>query len=110
MVIKDFLFRTRKIARSVAHLGHLSRVAGRRGFLNREKKRFLIKIGEKAVELVRAQRIESAELSQWVTQLDKIEALLKTQDYGGAEGVAFTSGRKGPAARGGKNLKVGKKK
>lgn len=94
MVIKEFLFRTGNLARGVLHFGRLGKVAGQRSFLNREKKKFLLKVGEKATELVRTQKIHSAELTRLVGQIDKIDSLLSKKDYGGEEGTDFKSSGK----------------
>lgn len=89
MVIKHFLNRTGELARSLAHFGRLGKIASQRSFLNKEKRKFLIKIGEKSTELVKSQKINDSELSRLVKNLEKIEALLEKRNYGEIKGNNF---------------------
>lgn len=89
MVIKDFLHRATNMVRSLAHYGRLGKVASRRTFLLRERKKFLIKVGEKTVVFAKQKKIHSPELLRLVSHVEKFEELLLELDYGGRDGTSF---------------------
>jgi hypothetical protein len=67
----------------------LGKVAAHRFFLRRERKKLLIKLGEKVVSLVRHGKIKSPELKRLVDHVGKIETMIKKKDYGGDGGTDF---------------------
>ena len=89
MVIKKIMDRSRHFAREVAHFGRLGKVAYQRSFLKKERRKFLLKLGEKTVQLVRAGKVQAQELKRIVDQINKVEALLVDRDFGGKEGTNF---------------------
>lgn len=81
MVIRNILNRTRHLAQEVAHFGHLGKVAAHRYFLLKERRKLLLKIGEKAVRVVKKGNIKSPDLERLVRHVEKLDALLKEKDY-----------------------------
>jgi hypothetical protein len=100
MVLKRIFDRTAKWAHSLGHFGRLGKVAATRSFLMREKKKLLLKLGEKSLELIQEKKLHSTELARLVGQIEKIQGLISKQDYGGKEGVDFAHPPKSSLRRG----------
>jgi len=96
MVIRKLLSKTGSLARGVAHMGRLGKLAGQRSFLTRERKKFLLKLGERTLELLKEDKIQSQELARLAAQVEKINALLKQFDYGGTGGNSFKKSPRKP--------------
>jgi hypothetical protein len=84
-----------KLLHSLRHFGRLGRVASNRGFLRREKRKLLLKLGDKAYHLMEQGAIEEESLAKIAAQVKKIQVLLDREDYGGDGGVDFS----GPAKK-----------
>ena len=91
MKTKGILQRARKWWDSVGHWGRLSRAASNRSFLLRERKKALMRLGEKAHLWFHEQKSRPQEFTRLVEQVDKIDRLLNGHDYGGKDGVDFHS-------------------
>lgn len=88
-MIRKILQRASNIAHSISHFGHLGKVAATRSFLRRERRKLLVKLGEKALSWLEKHPEEAPELQRVATQIQKIDELLSREDYGGGEGVNF---------------------
>lgn len=84
-----------RLFHSLRHFGRIGRVASRRGFLMRERRKLLLKLGDKAYDLMEAGKLHNEELGRIASQVRKIQKLLEREDYGGEEGVSFA----GPSKR-----------
>ncbi len=102
-ILKELVLRTQHFAKEIAHYGRLGKVASQRGFLRREKKKLLLKLGEKCLERLKKGEVQDRELIRLVGPIEKIEGLLADSDYGGQGGREFS---RSPAGR----AKAGKKK
>lgn len=91
MAIRSLFKRPRRWAREAAHYGRLGKVAAHRFFLNRERNKLLMKLGEKTAALVRSGKLKTPELKRLVEHVGKLDALLKKKDYGGEDGTKFHS-------------------
>ena len=91
MILKKILNRTNQLASEVAHFGRLGRVASQRSFLKRERRKLLLKMGEKTHVLLKAKKIEHSELKRLESQIEKLEQVLADKDFGGKDGVEFNS-------------------
>ena len=89
MKTKGILHRAQKWWDAFGHWGRLGRAASNRSFLLREKKKVLIKLGEKTLAWIHEQKSTPSEFSRLVAQVDKIDQMLEALDYGGKDGVDF---------------------
>ncbi len=74
---------------ALGHFGRLGRAATNRSFLIRERRKLYVKLGERAMELLKAGKLKSSELSRLVEQIEKLTRLIAKEDYGGDRGVDF---------------------
>ena len=102
-MIRKFLQRASSIAHSLGHFGRLGKTAATRSFLNKERKKLLVKLGEKSMAWLEHHPEVSPDLQRVVAQIRKIEAMLAREDYGGQEGVTFTKPPEKPTRRGKKS-------
>ena len=100
MILKKILNRTNQLAVELTHFKRLGQMARRRSFLNREIKKNLLKLGEKAHQLIQEGKIQSKELSRLEGQIEKLERLLEECDYGAGGGVDFKSPKSSPPSKG----------
>ncbi len=107
MVIRKLLSRTSEWVSGVVHMGRVGKLAGQRSFLQRERKKILLKLGERAYEWLQTQEKPPPFLERLVLQIEKLDLLIKQVDYGGEKGVAFQSSsqKKSPRPRSGRNKK-----
>jgi len=89
MMIRKILQRASNWAHSLSHFGNLGRTAATRAFLRKERKKLLMKLGERVVEWVRNHPEAPADVKRAVEQIHKIDALLTKEDFGGENGVDF---------------------
>lgn len=92
-ILKELARKTQHLAREVLHFGHLGRVASRRGFLHRERRKLVLRLGEKSLEHLRDGKLKDPELQRLLGPIEKIEKLLSETDYGGQRGREFTRAR-----------------
>ena len=93
MVFKELFQNAQHLIKEISHFGRLGKVASRRSFLKRERKKFLLKLGERAMHFIHNGQIKIPELKSLSQDLDKIEALLANHDYGGKHGIVFNKAR-----------------
>lgn len=102
-MIRKIIQRASTWAHSLSHFGKLGRTAAQRAFLQKEKKKLLVKLGERVVEWVKDHPEAPPEVKRVVEQIHKIDRLLSREDYGGKDGIDFhreeTSAKKRPARR-----------
>ncbi len=89
MVIRKLLSRTSEWVSGVVHMGRVGKLAGQRSFLQRERKKILLKLGEQAYEWLQLQSTQPPALQRLVAQIEKLDLLIKQSDYGGDKGVGF---------------------
>lgn len=89
-ILKELARKTQHFVGEVLHFGRLGSVASRRSFLNRERKKLLLKLGQKCHERLEAGDLSDPVLERLVEPLEKIERLLSESDYGGSDGKRFT--------------------
>ena len=89
MVVNKILLVAQRWGTSLSHFGKLSKEATLKSFLAREKRKLLLRLGERTLELARGGKLHSAELTRWVAQIDKIDQVLQRRDYGGENGRTF---------------------
>ncbi|HKX12632.1 MAG TPA: hypothetical protein VJP40_05720 [bacterium] len=89
-MIRKFLQRASNIAHSLGHFGRLGKTAATRSFLRKERKKLLVKLGEKAMNWLEQNPESSPDLQRVVAQIRKIDGLLSREDYGGGNGVDFS--------------------
>ncbi len=103
MMIRKILQRASNWAHSLSHFGKLGRTAAQRSFLKKEKRKLLVKLGEKVSEWVKDHHQAPPEVRRIVEQIAKIDAVLAKLDYGGQDGVDFvpedSESKKRPAKR-----------
>jgi len=103
MMIRKILQRASTWAHSLSHFGKLGRSAAQRSFLKKEKRKLLVKLGERASEWVNEHPEAPPEVRRVVEQIQKIDTMMAKLDYGGREGVDFTASgensKKRPAKR-----------
>lgn len=104
-ILRELARKTQHYAKEVLHFGRLGSVASRRGFLKRERKKLLLKLGEKCHERLAAGKLSDPVLERMVGPLEKIEKLLAESDYGGSDGRQFTR----PPGRGKTSRRKGRK-
>lgn len=92
MMIRKILKRASNWAHSLSHFGSLGKVAATRAFLRKERKKLLVKLGERVVLWVQEHPEAPAEVKRAVEQILKIDALLAKEDFGGENGVDFHAG------------------
>lgn len=98
-MIRKILQRASNIAHSLGHFGRLGKVAATRSFLRKERKKLLIKLGERSMLWFESHPESSPELQRVVAQLRKIDEMIAREDYGGEEGVTFSKSPEKPANR-----------
>jgi len=102
-MIRKILQRASTWAHSLSHFGKLGRTAAQRSFLKKEKRKLLVKLGERVSQWVQDHPEAPPEVRRIVGQIQKIDAVLAKLDYGGEEGVDFVQGetetKKRPAKR-----------
>ena len=89
-MIRKFIQRASNIAHSLGHFGRLGKIAATRSFLKKERKKLLVKLGERAMVWLEEHPESSPELQRVVAQIRKIDELLSREDYGGGGGVDFS--------------------
>ncbi|MCC7343832.1 MAG: hypothetical protein IT573_02760 [Deltaproteobacteria bacterium] len=89
MMIRKILQRASSWAHSLSHFGNLGRTAATRAFLRKERKKLLMKLGERAVLWVQDHPEAPAEVRRAVEQIRKLDALLSKRDFGGENGADF---------------------
>jgi hypothetical protein len=108
-MIRKFLQRASNIAHSLGHFGRLGKTAATRSFLRKERKKLLVKLGERAMTWLEEHPESSPDLQRVVAQIRKIDELLSREDYGGGKGVDFSrqEDKESKAKSGKKNSKRG---
>ncbi|HCU23857.1 MAG TPA: hypothetical protein DF383_02475, partial [Deltaproteobacteria bacterium] len=83
MIIRKILKQASGIAYSLSHFGRLGKVAATRSFLRRERKKLLLKLGERTMHWLERHPGTSPDLQRVVSQIHKIDVMLSRKDYGG---------------------------
>ncbi|MCE9624615.1 MAG: hypothetical protein K8R69_04035 [Deltaproteobacteria bacterium] len=99
MMIRKILQRASNWAHSLSHFGKLGRSAAQRAFLKKEKRKLLVKLGERTAEWVHTHPEAPPEVRRVVEQIQKIDAMMSKLDYGGKEGVDFAASDEGSKKR-----------
>ena len=99
MMIRKILKRASNWAHSISHFGNLGRAAATRAFLRKEKKKLLLKLGERVVLWVKDHPEAPSDVKRAVEQIRKLDQLLSKSDFGGEDGADFIPHSKSRSAK-----------
>jgi hypothetical protein len=82
MVLQKFKEKASNWIHSVRHFSDIGKTATKRAFLSRERKKLLMKFGEKTLHWLNGEKGVPPELHRLADQIKKIDKLLSDHDYG----------------------------